>query len=90
MLLFYYKLYYLMMFRQIGGFILEDKKRSYSQAQNKATQKYIKANYDEIKLRLDKGMKAIIKEHADSRNESLNAFIKRSIDETIKHDKEQL
>ena len=32
-------------------------KREYSQAQNKATQKYIKNNYDEIKIRVPKGTK---------------------------------
>lgn len=65
---------------------MEDKKSGYSQAQNKATQKYIKANYDEIKIRLDKGMKTIIKTHADKHNESVNSFIKRSIAETINND----
>ncbi|MGF6990061.1 putative HicB family RNase H-like nuclease [Lachnospiraceae bacterium PM6-15] len=65
----------------------EDNKRSrYSEAQNKATQKYIKSNYDEFKLRLPKGQKAIIKAHADAQGESMNAFVIRAIDETMKKD----
>ena len=65
----------------------ETKKRKYTQAQNKATQKYIKANYDEIKLRLPKGKKEIIKDFAFKHNESVNSFIKRSIDEAMERDK---
>ena len=65
----------------------EEKKREYSQAQNKATQKYIKANYDEIKLRFKKGKKDTIKAHAESKGESLNGFVNRAIDETVERDK---
>lgn len=61
--------------------------RKYSQAQNKATQKYIKNAYDEVKLRLPKGEKDKIKAHAESRFESVNAFINRAITETMTRDK---
>lgn len=60
----------------------------YSQAQNKATQKYIKNTYDEIKVRVPKGEKDRIREHAAERGESLNAFIIRAINETIERDGE--
>lgn len=63
------------------------KKRKYTQAQNKATQKYIKANYDEIKLRIPKGEKEIIKAYAAKHNESVNGFVKRAIDEAMERDK---
>lgn len=63
------------------------KKRAYSQAQNKATQRYIKNNYDTIVLRISKGRKAEIKAHADAQGESVNGFINRAIDETIERDK---
>ena len=60
----------------------------YSQAQNRATQKYIKNAYDEIKVRMPKGKKDIIKAHAETfDNGSVNAFINRAIDETMKRDK---
>ena len=59
----------------------------YSQAQNKATQKYIRNNYDDIRVRTDKGNKERIKAHATERNESLNGFINRAISETMERDK---
>jgi len=65
------------------------KKRPYTQAQNKATQRYIKANYDEIRIRLPKGHKIKIKAHAEQQGESLNGFIGRAINETIQRDDKQ-
>ncbi len=59
-----------------------------SKAQQKAVSKYMKENYDEIKVRVDKGRKNIIKAHADSRSESVNGFINRAIVETMERDKE--
>lgn len=59
-----------------------------SKAQMKATAKYMKNNYDEIKIRVPKGDKAIIKGHADDRGESVNEFIKRAITEAIERDKQ--
>ena len=58
----------------------------YSQAQNKATQKYIKTAYDEIKIRTDKGKKELIKAHAEANGESINGFVNRAIEETILRD----
>lgn len=68
---------------------MEKKKRAYSQAQNKATQKYIKENYDEIKIRMPKGKRDTLKIHAQNRNESLNGFINRAIDETVERDNKE-
>lgn len=65
---------------------MEIKKRTYSQAQNKATQKYIKNNYDEFKIRLEKGKKEIIKNYANAVDESLNGYIKKAISDRIKND----
>lgn len=62
------------------------KKREYSQAQNKATQKYVKNNYDSFIVRTPKGKKDIIKAHAEQQGESLNGFINRAIDETIERE----
>ena len=47
----------------------------------------MKENYDEIKVRVAKGAKADIKAHAEQRGESMNSFINRAIDETMKRDK---
>ena len=42
---------------------------------------------DEIKIRLPKGEKEKIRAHAESRGESVNAFIARAIAEAIERDK---
>lgn len=57
-----------------------------SKAQQKAVAKYMKDNYDELKVRVPKGDKDKIKNHAESKGESLNGFIKRAIDETMQRD----
>jgi len=58
-----------------------------SKAQQKAVTKYMKNNYDEIKVRVNKGEKAIIKNHAESKGESINGFVNRAINETMERDK---
>jgi len=60
-----------------------------SKAQQRAVNKYTKENYDEIKVRVDKGKKEIIKTHAKARGESVNGFINRAIDETLERDKQE-
>ena len=59
-----------------------------TKASQKAVNKYVKNNYDEIKVRLPKGQKDTIKEHADSMGESVNGFIQRAIKQTMESDKE--
>ena len=58
-----------------------------SKAQQKAVSKYMKANYDEIKIRVPKGQKELIQAHAESNGESANGFIGRAIAETMERDK---
>ncbi len=48
---------------------------AYSEAQKKATAKYMAKAYDEIKTRVPKGQKAVIQAHAQSKGLSLNAYI---------------
>lgn len=57
-----------------------------SDAQKRAVAKYNAANYDRVELRLDKGQKDIVKAHAESQGESLNAFVNRAISETMERD----
>ena len=57
-----------------------------SKAQQKAVNKYMAANYDRINLTVLKGRKDIIKAHAESKGESVNAFINRAIDETMERE----
>lgn len=61
-----------------------------TKAQQRAVEKYKKANYDEIKIRVPKGKKTEIQVHADRLSESLNAFINRAIAETMVRDQEKL
>lgn len=58
-----------------------------SEAQQRAVAKYNAANYERVELRLKKGKKALLKDHAQTRGESLNEFVNRAIDETIERDK---
>ena len=59
-----------------------------SKAQQRAVSKYMKENYDEIKVRVEKGRKAEIKALLDSRGEgeSVNSFISRAIDTQMEID----
>ena len=57
-----------------------------SKAQQRAVSKYMKENYDVIKVRVEKGRKDTIRAHAEARGESLNAFITRAIDNQIERD----
>ena len=60
-----------------------------SKAQQKATVKYSKANYDDVRFRVPKGEKQMIADHAQSCGESVNAFLHRAVQETIERDKQK-
>ncbi len=65
----------------------EKKKRSYTQAQNKATQKYIKNNYETLYIRTRKDSeisKAVITECANRVNESVNEYVINAVKQRIK------
>lgn len=53
-----------------------------SDARLKANDKYIKS-LDEFKVRVDKGRKEIIKEHAKSKGMSLNRYINNLIEKDM-------
>ena len=57
-----------------------------TKAQQRAVNKYMKDNYDRVNLTLPKGQKDRIKAHAESRGESVNAFINRAISETLERE----
>lgn len=59
-----------------------------SEAQKKAVNKYLQG-LDEFKIRLPKGYKDILKEHTSKTGESINAFVKRAVDETIRDDEQE-
>lgn len=64
----------------------DEKKGRYTEAQAKAAKKYLKESVEDVRIRVPKGQKAVIKDHAEKQGESMNAFVIRAIDETMKRD----
>ena len=60
-----------------------------TKAQQKAVAKYMKNNYDEIKVRVPKGRREAIQAYTEARGESVNAFINRVIEAEMEKDAEQ-
>lgn len=56
-----------------------------TKAHLEGNKKYLQ-KLDDIKVRVPKGRKAALQTHAEQHGESLNGFINRAIDETIKRD----
>ncbi len=50
-----------------------------SKAQQAATAKYMKKNYDEMKIRVKKGSKQLIEDAAQANNDSINGYVKRAV-----------
>ena len=59
-----------------------------SKAQQRAVAKYMKNNYDEIKVRMPKGKKEQIRTTAESAGKSLNSYINEAIDEKMQTEQE--
>lgn len=57
-----------------------------SKAQQKAVSKYMKENYDEIKIRIPKGQKELVQAFAKAQNKSVNSFIWDTIQEKMERD----
>ncbi|MDE6908745.1 MAG: hypothetical protein K2P21_11430 [Lachnospiraceae bacterium] len=67
----------------------EEKKSTYrgqTDARRKASAKYLKESVEDVRIRVPKGQKAVIKNHAEQQGESMNAFVIRAIDETMQRD----
>ncbi len=76
---------------QIGGNMVERKKSTYTgqtEARRKASAKYLKESVEDVRIRVPKGQKAVIKTHAENQGESMNAFVIRAITETMQRDNE--
>ena len=59
-----------------------------SEAMRKAITKYQKEKCDEIKIRVPKGKKSIIKEFAESKGKSVNGFVNEAVDEKMEREGE--
>lgn len=68
----------------------EEKKSRYNDKVNKATQKYIKNNYDDLRIRIrkdDEINKAVITESANKVNESVNEYVVKAVKQRIESGK---
>lgn len=59
---------------------------AYSEAQNRATQKYVKKSYDRIYISLPKGRKEEFQAAADTAGESLTRYIIRATEMRMEQD----
>lgn len=55
---------------------------------NASKDRYNSKAYDDIRVRVPKGKKDIIQNHAQNCGESINGFIARAIQETMERDKQ--
>lgn len=70
---------------EIGG-NMEEKKIRYTEAQAKAAKKYLTETVEDVRIRVPKGQKTVIKAHAESQGESMNQFVVRAIEQTMERD----
>jgi hypothetical protein len=61
---------------------------SKGKSSTKAKNKYNAKAYDNLRIIVKKGEKDVISQHAKTRNESINGFVNRAIEETIQRDQE--
>ena len=67
----------------------EEKKSTYSgqtEARRKANAKYLKESVEDIRIRVPKGQKDIIKAAAEIAGESLNTYVRKSIDQRMERE----
>ena len=60
-----------------------------NESQRKATKKYITEKLDDVRFRVPKGEREMLKKHAEKMGESVNAFIYRAVKETIERDNKE-
>lgn len=61
-----------------------------SESLDRAIKKYESEKIDKVLLRMPKGKREIVQQHADAHRESVNGFINRAIDETMQRDNESI
>ena len=61
----------------------EDKGR-YTEAQKRSAEKYLSEKVEDIRIRVPKGQKAVIKAYAEAQGKSVNQFILECINEGMK------
>jgi len=66
-----------------------EKAKRKTHTSNEVKRRYNEKTYDRLQLVVPKGKKGEIRAYAENKGESLNGFVKRAIDETIKRDKSE-
>ena len=69
-----------------GGIMADDKPKRKTHTSSMVKDRYNAKTYDRFLLTVPKGQKDIIKAHAESLGESLNAFITRAVNEATERD----
>lgn len=59
---------------------------AYTQATNKAVQKYVKSHYDRIEIKDEKGLKDTVRAAAEEAGQSVNAYILQAIEERMQRE----
>ena len=62
---------------------MKETKSRYTEAQKRSAEKYLSEKVEDIRIRVPKGKKAIIKEYAEKQGKSLNQFIVDLIEDAI-------
>ena len=60
-----------------------------SDAQKKASKKWNQEKVDSLHIRVKKGMREVVQEHANKQQETVNTFVIRAIQETIERDNQR-
>ena len=63
---------------------MTDNKGRYTEAQKRSAEKYLQEKVEDIRIRVPKGQKALIKAHAEAQGKSLNQVIIDCINEGMK------
>jgi len=71
-----------------GVDFVQDKKPYIVNGERVGLEEYRKTKYEDLRVRVPKGKKAELQEHAAKQGESLNGFVNRAIDNQVKIDKE--
>ena len=70
---------------------MADEKKTYIiNGEHVTLEEYRKTKYEDLRIRVPKGKKDVIKKHVESTGESLNTFVNMAIDEKILRDKQKI
>lgn len=68
----------------MGGVKMSDLKTT--ESQRRARDKWLREKVEDIKFRVPTGQKSLIQAHAEKMGESVNAFVNRAVQKTMKND----